>query len=190
MKKTFWPFGILLVIIFGVLLLVALVYISLIQPNVNDNAYMQKYRDVEKNIDTLLLDSKAFLENYDVYLSANEKFKLQDKLIPPYLIKAKKIDKQNQEQDFLSTPTRLFLSLVPKSKNQDIKILNYQVFATRYYDNDYKDRFDLLANKPHLQSFDFAPQKQGRWKITLEITFLYHQKESKVYLQRDFFVKN
>lgn len=189
MKKTFWPFGILLVIVFGVLLLVALVYISLIQPNPNDNAYMQKYRDVEKNIDVLLSDSKVFLENYSVYLSANQKYTLQDELIPPYLIKAKKIEK-TQQNIFLQTPSKLHLFLISKTKNQEIKILNYQVFATRYYDNDYKNKFDLLAEDTNLKSFDFAPQKQGRWKITLEITFLYHQKESKVYLQRDFIVKN
>ena len=65
-KKTWWPYGILSVIILGVILLVALVYISLHQVNLNDNAYMQGYSDVEKNIYILLPLTQEFLQDYDI----------------------------------------------------------------------------------------------------------------------------
>ncbi|WP_104697104.1 MULTISPECIES: hypothetical protein [unclassified Helicobacter] len=189
MKKTFWPFGILLIILFGICLLVALVYISLIQPNLNDNSYMQKYRDVDKNINVLLEDSKIFLDAYEAYLSVDTQVYEKDKLLPPYLIRAKKIGETSLD-DSLGMQNKLYFSLVPKQDQIQIKILQYQVFATRYYDKDYNNRADLLIQASQLQSFDFNPTKQGRYKIIVEITFLYNQRESKVFLQRDFIVKN
>lgn len=189
MKKTFWPFGILLILLFGIFLLVILVYISLIQPNLNDNSYMQKYREVDENINTLLQDSKNFLDAYDAYISANSKFNEEDKILPPYLIKAKKSGKEVLNHS-LKMHNKLYFSLIPKKEQKKIHILQYQVFATRYYDKDYKDRADLLIQTPRLQTFDFSPTKQGRYKIVVEITFLFDKKESKVFLQRDFFVKN
>ena len=163
MKRTFWPFGILLVIVFGILLLVALVYISLKQPNVSDNAYLQPYREVEQNVDALLPDSKLFLQHYEAFISVGERGENPEhRLIAPYEVLASKMGfspltlKVGRENE-------LFLTLRCASKAtkqgnlqnppcEAIKILGYRIFVSRYYDKDYKARVDLLLENGTLES--------------------------------------
>lgn len=169
MKRTFWPFGILLVIIFGIFLLVALVYISLKQPNVSDNAYLQPYREVEQNIDTLLPDTKLFLQNYEAFISVGERRENPEhRLIAPYEVLAKKMGfyplalKVGRENELFLTLQPRCAGLVKKSNTKHenphnplcgaIKILGYKIFASRYYDKDYKARVDLLLENDTQQT--------------------------------------
>ena len=163
MKRTFWPFGILLVIVFGILLLVALVYISLKQPNVSDNAYLQPYREVEQNVDALLPDSKLFLQHYEVFISVGERREYPEhRLIAPYEVLASKMSfsplalKVGKENELFLT-----LRCASKATKQGslqnppcgtIKILGYRIFASRYYDKDYKARVDLLLENGAVES--------------------------------------
>lgn len=186
MKKTFWPFGILLIIVFGILLLIGLVYISLKQTNIEDNAYMQKYRNVEKNIDALIPSSKLFLKDYEVFVEAQTQKAFFE---PPYATLSQAMQAPSpvikpQDKNLLK------LHFVAKNKDSKIKIVSYSIFASHYYDNAYKDKMDLIfQGSDRVADFVFEPFAIGRWKLVLEVIFD-EGKEHRIYLQRDFLAKD
>ncbi len=187
MRRTFWPFGILLIIIAGILLLVGLVYISLKQVNLEDHAYLQKYRNVEENIQTMMKNSKMFLQDYEALIQTGATKQL---LLPPYETLSQamqpplallEVKKQNALQ----------LQLRAKKQDSKIEILEYKIFAAHYYDRDYKDRADFVFRGEKLmQNFVFEPSSIGRWRLILEISFQIHDQKHQIYLQRDFIAKD
>ncbi|MCE3038810.1 hypothetical protein [Helicobacter anatolicus] len=187
MKKNYWPLGILLIIVIGVVLLVLLVYISLLQPNLKDNSYLQDSSVVEKNTDLFLGETKKFVQSYEtqVYFAG-----MSDLFFPPYSIKAQKIERKNHKELLLKVQAHNIVTLkfIPLVKNPP-KILDYKVYAMRYYDKDYRDKVDHLPQNLIESSFDFYPQKAGRWKVVLKIKILHDGEEKEVYLQRDFLAK-
>lgn len=189
MKKNYWPLGILLIILLGICLLIGLVYVSLLQPNINDNSYMQNFSNVDKNTELFLGKTKSFAESYDVAVEVNGK---KDYFIAPYLLKAKKIEEKTHQQLFVKTgeKNRIVLDFIPKQKNT-IKILGYSAYAMRYYDREYRDKADLLfEGDVNKKVFDFSPKDIGRWKIVLKIDILQDGEEKQAYLQRDFVAQN
>ncbi|STP13029.1 Uncharacterised protein [Helicobacter mustelae] len=188
MKRNYWPLGILIIIFIGVLLLVALVYISLVQPNINDNSYLQKSSSIEKSPDLFLGATRHFAESYEVLVKSNEQ---KDHFIPPYLLRAKKIEEKIQKPLVLKPRTKNILQLEFLKKKPNVpKILHYGVYMIRYYDKNYKDKADLLfEGDDHQLSFDFAPKKEGRYKLILQIAFEKDGKREQAYLQRDFLVQ-
>ncbi len=177
-KKTFWPYGILCVIVFGIVLLIGLVFTSLKQVNLEDNAYMQDYKDVEKNINAFVDSTETFLQDYEVQASiAGQPLEF----IPPY-----KQKKQNKKDKRIEIPAGakqiLAIRLTPKKVAP--KIQDYKVYASRYYDRTYKDHYDILQ-KQDASHFVLPTQKPGRLKIILEILL----PNQKVYLQQDVLIQ-
>ncbi len=175
-QKTWWPYGILSVIVFGVVLLVALVYISLHQVNLNDNAYMQGYSDVEKNIDILLPLTQEFLRDYDIKAFIDSK---PLNFISPY---SKKSNPKERLILNLNLDHHISINFIPK--NTRFKLKDYEIYTSRYYDKEYKNHYDLLDKK------GFRFNKEGRYKIILKIILTLNNKElMPVFLQQDIVIK-
>lgn len=175
-KKTWWPYGILGVIILGVILLVALVYISLHQVNLNDNAYMQGYSDVEKNIDTLLPLTQEFLQDYDIRAFIDSK---RLDFLSPY---AKRPNPKKRLVLNLNSTHHIAIDFIPKSAK--FKVKDYEIYASRYYDREYKNHYDSLGKK------GFKLPREGRYKLILKIILTSNNKElMPIFLQQDIVLK-
>jgi len=63
-SKNYWPHGIVLVLIFMVCACAAVVIIAMKNPVEMDSFYMEKYQQVDENINEILAEQKLFDENY------------------------------------------------------------------------------------------------------------------------------
>ena len=188
-KKTLWPYGILIIIAIGILLLIGLVYASLKQPNLDEEAFMQSYEEVEKNINEYIKDTHLFLQNYDVLFSVN---KHSIPLISPYLQK-----KQNKKVKIptlkLGANNIFKLDFIPSknsSQNPEIVLKKYKIYAMHYYHQDKKNSVPFFISNHLKETFTLNPNQQGRLKLILEIIFSYKNQDKKIFLQHDLFVEN
>jgi len=62
--KNYWPHGIVLVLIFMVCACAAVVIIAIKNPVQMDSFYMEKYQQVDENINEIMAEQKVFDENY------------------------------------------------------------------------------------------------------------------------------
>lgn len=181
-KKTWWPYGIVGVILFGVLLLVALVYVSVHQVNLNDNAYMQDYNDVDKNINNILSITEEFLQDYEIKAFVDSK--------PIHFLIPYEQKRQSKQKAKIILPSnsqhKVFVEFI--SKHSKFKIQNYAFYVSRYYDRKYKNHYDVL--EPNGKDFIFHPVEEGRYKLILEITLIQNDKTlPPIFLQQDITIK-
>ena len=84
-RKTFWPYGILLSLFAIVAACVATIIFALDYPVYEDDAYLQKYQQVNNNINELQLQDATFKRNYRVRLNLEPKMDAKNR--PFYEIK-------------------------------------------------------------------------------------------------------
>ncbi|TQR54464.1 hypothetical protein DMC01_10235 [Campylobacter troglodytis] len=73
-KKTFWPYGILLSILAIVGACIATIIFSLDYPVYEDDAFLQKYREVNSNFNELQIQNENFQKAYELSLDLPVKF--------------------------------------------------------------------------------------------------------------------
>ncbi len=84
-RRTFWPYGILLSLFAIVAACAATIIFALDYPVYEDDAYLQKYQQVNNNINELQLQDAAFKRNYRVRLNLEPKMDAKNR--PFYEIK-------------------------------------------------------------------------------------------------------
>lgn len=70
-KRNFWPYGILLVILLGVVLISISIRISVKHPVVDDVPFFIKHDDMDSAINDLLESTKALQNDFDFFVNAN-----------------------------------------------------------------------------------------------------------------------
>lgn len=82
-KRNFWPYGILLVILLGVVLISISIRISVKHPVVDDVPFFIKHDDMDSAINDLLESTKALQNDFDFFINANAT-PTNDEALRPY----------------------------------------------------------------------------------------------------------
>lgn len=82
-KRNFWPYGILLVILLGVVLISISIRISVKHPVVDDVPFFIKHDDMDSAINDLLESTKALQNDFDFFIDANTT-PTNDEALRPY----------------------------------------------------------------------------------------------------------
>ncbi|PAF52310.1 hypothetical protein [Helicobacter sp. 13S00477-4] len=195
MKKSrnFWPYGILAVIVIGVILLVWLVKLSVQSPVIDDNAYFEKYDEVDKNINSFMKDTKIFLNDYSVYIGANQT-PPEDSIhepLAPYFIKGHrdKLKEAPKVELFTNSPNQIYVLLVPKKISSDLSGIKINLFMVRYHmKKEHLNFNDLHCDSHNLcRTPEFDLDMDGRWKAILQIEYTQNNKTKKIYFEKEFF---
>lgn len=82
-KRNLWPYGILLVILLGVVLISISIRISVKHPVVDDVPFFIKHDDMDSAINDLLESTKALQNDFDFFINANAT-PTNDEALRPY----------------------------------------------------------------------------------------------------------
>lgn len=82
-KRNFWPYGILLVILLGVVLISISIRISVKHPVVDDVPFFIKHDDMDSAINDLLKSTKVLQNDFDFFIDANAT-PTNDEALRPY----------------------------------------------------------------------------------------------------------
>ncbi|PAF54523.1 hypothetical protein BKH42_01030 [Helicobacter sp. 13S00482-2] len=213
MKKKFnlWPFGILAIIVIGVVLLIRLVVLSSGHPDLEEIAYGGKnYQQVEKDINPIIKDTREFQAQYSIYMSVNKKPlpEPQNQPLMNYEIKGNgsrlSDEKKNEKPElFIDAPNKIYVDFIPKisskssGKDSSHLISNIKtiVFLQRYYAKERMDIGMLNCDRNNCVSKDFnlklsKDSKQileGRWRVSLEISYEQDGVSKNIILEKEFF---
>lgn len=192
-NRNFWPIGILAIILIGVVLLVDLVRWSIKSPTIEDNAYFEKYSDVEKNINPILKDTKIFETHFTIFINANTK-PLQETIeipLSPYFVKGHR-DKNKTERKaelFTNIPNKIYAHIIAKTPDLSVKDIKINLYLQRYHLKDVSLSLgEMLCEGSECASKDFDIDVNGRWKVILEITYPQGSNDlKKIFLEKEFF---
>lgn len=143
--KNYWPHGIVLVLIFMVCACTAVVVIAMKNPVEMDSFYMEKYQQVDENINEILAKQKIFDENYKLVYET-EKFTMGT-----------------------SNTFKMSIQNIADGKNLDQA--NIQLMITRPETNSDNQEITLKDAKNGIFVFEgIKADKPGRWQILTKIT--------------------
>lgn len=139
-KKNYWPHSIVLVLIFMVCACVAVVVIAMKNPVEMDNFYMEKYQQVDENINEILAKQKIFEDTFEM---------------------------QYKTKKFIIGQSNTFeMSIKNKIDGQIVEHANIKLMVTRPETN--KDNQEILAKDAKNGVFVFEgimADKPGRWQV-------------------------
>ncbi|PAF49558.1 hypothetical protein BKH41_02525 [Helicobacter sp. 12S02232-10] len=192
-NRNFWPLGILSIIIIGIILLFLLVKLSMMNPIIDDNAYFEKYSEVDKDINKIIKNTEEFENYYTLYIGANQK-PLKNSLsrpLSPYFVKGHR-DKLKEEPKielFTNAPNYIYVTIVPKTLSSPISDLNIKLFMTRYHMNT--EHLDLGSLQCSTEDFCSSPKFElnikGRWKAILQVEYTQNNEHKKIFFEKEFF---
>jgi hypothetical protein len=142
--KNYWPHGIVLVLIFMVCACAAVVMIAIKNPVQMDSFYLEKYQQVDENINEIMADQKIFDDNYSV----------------EYKTKKFTIGASNSFE----------MSIKNKQDGTLLNKANIQLMVTRPETNEFNQ--EILAKEAKNGTFvfeDIKVTKPGRWQILTKI---------------------
>lgn len=205
-KLNLWPFGILAIIVIGVVLLIRLVMLSSGHPDLEEIAYGgKKYGQVEKDINPIIEDTRAFQAQYSIYMDVNKKPtpSAENEPMMNYDIKGNgsrlSDEKKNQKaQLFIDTSNKIYVDFIPKtlSTTKPISNIRAKVFLQRYYAKEKTDLGELICNKENScasEDFNLTLSKdskqilEGRWRVSLEISYVQDGLDKTIVLEKEFF---
>lgn len=205
-KLNLWPFGILAIIVIGVVLLIRLVILSSGHPDLEEIAYGgKKYGQVEKDINPIIEDTRAFQAQYSIYMDVNKKPTLSAENEPMmnYDIRGNgsrlSDEKKNQKaQLFTDTPNKIYVDFIPKTQDasKPISKIKAKVFLQRYYAKEKIDLGELTCDKKNScmsEDFNLTLSKdskqilEGRWRVSLEISYVQDGLDKTIVLEKEFF---
>lgn len=205
-KLNLWPFGILAIIVIGVVLLIRLVILSSGHPDLEEIAYGgKKYGQVEKDINPIIKDTRAFQDQYSIYMDVNKKPtpSVQNEPMMNYDIKGNgsklSDEKKNQKaQLFTDSPNKIYVDFISKTPAsvKPISNIRVKVFLQRYYAKEKTDLGELTCDKRHScmsEDFNLTLSKnskqilEGRWRVSLEISYVQDGLDKTIVLEKEFF---
>ncbi|RAX55144.1 hypothetical protein CCY99_00140 [Helicobacter sp. 16-1353] len=160
-KKTFWPYGIALFLIFMVCMIILTVYIAIKSSPEDDNAYFSTRQDVDAAINDILINQKELENMYNFYIiNDNKEISLERKA------NKKTSTPINLSEDGEFT---LKLKISPKNDSVDKPVVRANItrFATSKFD---KDLGILKENNGEFVAEPIILEK-GEWKAMIEFSF-------------------
>lgn len=162
-QRNFWPYGILLVILLGVVLISVSIRISVKNPVVDDVPFFIKHNDMDLVINDLLESSKALQNKFDFFIEANVVPANSDDLRPysPYMRPPHRDKSTQRTSAILHTKTLNTLFLRVSSKNPNLKPnnLHFQAFIQKI--GNINDQ-EIFIYNPQDNSYASAkPSKKG-----------------------------
>ncbi|MBK1971863.1 FixH family protein [Campylobacter sp. TTU_617] len=151
-KKTFWPYGILLSILAIIIACIATIIIASDYPVYEDNFYFDTYQNVESNFNKIQNNQKQFDENFKLYIKDKESFIYKNKSI--YYIN----EGQNE-----------FRIFIKNLKNYDLNKLQIKALLSRPHTNKSDEKLQVKLDANELV-FDFDIKEKGNWQLLLKIT--------------------
>lgn len=151
-KKTFWPYGILLSILTIVLACITTIVIASDYPVYEDNFYFDTYQNVESNYNKIQNNQKHFDENFKLHIKDKESFIYKRKLV--YYID----EGQNE-----------FRIFIENLKNYDLNKLQIEALLSRPHTNKNDEKLQVKLDTNELV-FDFNVKEKGNWQLLLKIT--------------------
>ncbi|MBK1991406.1 FixH family protein [Campylobacter sp. 2018MI35] len=151
-KKTFWPYGILLSILAIIIACIATIIIASDYPVYEDNFYFDTYQNVESNFNKIQNNQKQFDENFKLYIKDKESFIYKNKSI--YYIN----EGQNE-----------FRIFIKNLKNYDLNKLQIKALLSRPHTNKSDEKLQVKLDANELV-FDFDIKEKGNWQLFLKIT--------------------
>jgi len=132
-QKTFWPYGILGVILFGVVFIVCVVWFSLKHPVADNMPFFLGHNDTDSSINDILNDTKALQEHFNFYIQANASPTQDDILKPysPYLRPPHRDKIQNNATHILSAKTLNTINVLVVPIDGKIKDLKMSAFIQK-----------------------------------------------------------
>lgn len=138
--KNYWPHAIVLVLIFMVCACAAVVVIAMKNPVEMDNFYMEKYQQVDENINEILAKQKIFEDTFEM---------------------------QYKTKKFIIGQSNTFeMSIKNKIDGQMVEHANIKLMITRPETN--KDNQEIVAKDAKNGVFVFEgimADKPGRWQV-------------------------
>ncbi|MBK1963421.1 FixH family protein [Campylobacter novaezeelandiae] len=151
-KKTFWPYGILLSILAIVIACITTIVIASDYPVYEDNFYFDTYQNVESNYNKIQNNQKHFDENFKLHIKDKESFIYKRKLV--YYIN----EGQNE-----------FRIFIENLKNYDLNKLQIEALLSRPHTNKNDEKLQVKLDANELV-FDFNVKEKGNWQLLLKIT--------------------
>ncbi|QWU80699.1 hypothetical protein DU474_01240 [Campylobacter novaezeelandiae] len=151
-KKTFWPYGILLSILAIVIACITTIVIASDYPVYEDNFYFDTYQNVESNYNKIQNNQKHFDENFKLHIKDKESFIYKRKLV--YYIN----EGQNE-----------FRIFIENLKNYDLNKLQIEALLSRPHTNKNDEKLQVKLDTNELV-FDFNVKEKGNWQLLLKIT--------------------
>lgn len=143
-QRNYWPHAIVVVLIFMVFACAMVVKIAMDNPVQMDSFYLEKYQQVDENINEILLKQKEFEENFAL----------------SYKTKKFTMGKSNS-----------FEMSIKNLKTQSVvENAVIQLMISRPDSNDYNQEFILKNAKNGVFIFDsIKAEKPGRWQVLTKI---------------------
>ena len=209
-ERNLWPYGILSVIVLGIVLIAISIRISVKHPVSDDRPFFLNHNDTDSAINTMLADTKYIQEHFNFYIQANIT-PTQDNVLrlysqylrPPYKGKPK-----NDSPNILLTKSLNTLQLLAKPIDGDVKDLKITGFIQKIGQSPKQEIFifnpndnSFTSSKPekdgeqiHIGDFallkddlflspSFELEAEGRWIVSLQITY----KDKTIVLEKEFF---
>ncbi len=212
--KNLWPYGILSVILIGIILIFISVRISLKNSVVDDMPFFLKHKETEYHINNILEATKLLEGRFDFYIQANVK-PTKDNIFKPYspYLRPPHRDKQENSSPnllFVKSLNTLYVFIEPI--DGDLQDLHIEAFLQKIGKADDRDQEVLIYNpkenlftssKPMQKggqiplgeliltqdklflSPSFEIELEGRWIVSLQITT--KDEQIPVILEKEFF---
>lgn len=160
-KRNFWPYGILLVILLGVVLISISIRISVKHPVVDDVPFFIKHDDMDSAINDLLESTKALQNDFDFFINANATPTSDEALRPysPYMRPPHRDKATQNTSPTLHTKSlnTIFLRVIGKSsKPQNLRL---QAFIQKIGNLEAQEIF--IYNPKDSSYSSIKPPKKG-----------------------------
>lgn len=155
--KTFWPYGIVISIIAVFALCVGTIIVSFDYPVEMDHFYLEKYQNVNSDINDIIAMQKEFDKNFKVELLTKE-FRIGN-------------DK-NVKISIKPLAQNANLQMTDDAKNkikQNILDLDYEILLTRPDTNAFNINLSATYSDGILVTSDIVPQLEGRWQLMVKL---------------------
>lgn len=160
-KKTFWPYGITLFLLFMVCMIILTVYIAIKSSPEDDNAYFSTRQDVDAKINDILINQKYLEDIYNFYIIDD------DREIPLERI----VNKKSSIPIYVKEGDDFILKLKVTDKNNNpltTPIIKASItrFATSKFDKD----VGILQNNNDIFTSEGIALEDGYWKAMIEFS--------------------
>ncbi len=144
-RFNFWPYGITISIVAVAVLCIDMIMISLKNPVYMDDFYLEKYQDVDENINKIIISQKKFDKKYTIQIDMKKKF----------------IKKNNN----------IKIKIADKVTTKDVKNAKLELLVTRPDSSKFDKKLSVLEIKDGYYIFEpFDIEKKGRWQIMLKVS--------------------